>query len=161
MNEDEADSAEAYAFLRGIDLGRPLGCGLNGKVWRVTGKSNTIEWALKIQDARGFRQEWAVYERLRDREVTEVAGFNVPQFLTADERWRAIEMSIVDRPFVLDFAQAYLDEPPDFPPEVWEERRETWMERYGEDWPAVQSALDALECMGIHYMDVHRGNIAM
>lgn len=69
-------------------------------------------------------------------------------------------MSIVVRPFVLDFAQAYLDSPPDFPEEVWRERIETWEENYGHDWPMVQLALNDLRSTGIHYLDVHHGNIA-
>jgi hypothetical protein len=32
-----------------------------------------------------------------------------------------IEMTIVSRPFVLDFAGAYLDSPPEFSAEIWSE----------------------------------------
>lgn len=160
MSNDDSENAEAYALLRGFHLTGQLGAGMNGRVWKVRGNHKRA-WALKIQDALGFRLECACYERLRELDVTEVAGFNVPVLLRADERWRAIEMSIVDRPFILDFAQAYLDVPPEFPEEVWAERRETWMERYGEDWPTVRHALQELESLGIHYLDVHQGNIAL
>ena len=159
MSEDDTEQAEAYALLRGFQLTGQLGAGLNGRVWKVRGKGKRA-WALKIQDALGFRLERACYERLGEHGVTEVAGFNVPVLFHADEGWRAIEMSIVDRPFIVDFAQAYLDAPPEFPDEVWEERMETWRERYEEEWPAVQRALWDLEQLGIYYLDVHRGNIA-
>lgn len=161
MNDDETETAEAYALLRGLELTGQLGTGLNGRVWTVTGKNNTLEWALKIQDAHGFHLERACYERLADLGVTEVAGFNVPVLIHADNGWRAIEISIVDRPFILDFAQAYLDAPPDFPEGVWDERLKTWHSRYGDDWPRVQRALLELERHGIFYLDVHRGNIAL
>lgn len=161
MNEDETEMAEAYALLRGFQLTKQLGAGLNGRVWAVTGKDNTVEWALKIQDAQGFRLGLACYERLAEHEVTEVAGFNVPVLIHAEERWQAIEMSIVDRPFVLDFAQAYLDTPPEFPEEVWQECWETWEGRYEDDWPQVKLALRELRLLGIYYLDVHRGNIAL
>lgn len=121
MNKDETEGAEAYALLRGFQLTGQLGSGLNGRVWSVTDKDDTLEWALKIQDATGFRLERACYERLAELGVTEVAGFNVPVLFRADERWRAIEMSIVERPFLVDFAQAYLDAPPDFSDDVWAE----------------------------------------
>lgn len=161
MNEQDTEMAEAYALLRGFQLTGQLGAGLNGRVWAVTGKNNTVEWALKIQDEQGFRLERACYERLAEHEVTEVAGFNVPVLIHAEESWQAIEMSIVDRPFILDFAQAYLNEPPEFPEEVWQQCLETWEERYEEDWPQVKLALRELRLLGIHYLDVHRGNIAL
>lgn len=148
-------------MLRGFQLTSTLGAGLNGKVWSVTNPDNTVEWALKIQDAQGFRLERACYERLAEHGVTDIAGFNVPVLIHADESWRAIEMSIVDRPFILDFAQAYLDRPPEFPEEVWQECLETWESRYEDDWPQVKLALRELRLLGIHYLDVHRGNIAL
>jgi len=37
----------------------------------------------------------------------------------------------------------------------------TWQSRYEEDWPQVQRALRELEGLGIYYLDVHRGNIAL
>jgi hypothetical protein len=160
MNKDDTEMAEAYALLRGFDLTGQLGAGLNGRVWKVRDNRKRA-WALKIQDAHGFRLEWACYERLAELEVTEVAGFNVPVMIHADERWRAIEMSIVDRPFILDFAQAYLDAAPDFPEEIWAERLTTWQSRYEDDWPLVQRALLELERHGIFYLDVHRGNISL
>jgi hypothetical protein len=53
--------------------------------------------------------------------VTKIQGFNVPQLLGHDDEIWIIDMSIVTRPFVLDFAGAYLDVPPQFPTEaVWD-----------------------------------------
>lgn len=160
MNEPDTEMAEAYALLRGLQLTGQLGAGLNGRVWKVRDNRKRA-WALKIQDEQGFRLEHACYERLAQRAVTEVAGFNVPVLIHAEERWQAIEMSIVDRPFLLDFAQAYLDAPPEFPEEVWQQCLETWEERYEEDWPQVALALRELRLLGIYYLDVHRGNIAL
>ena len=57
--------------------------------------------------------------RLDENEVTQVCDFNVPQLLGVDEDLRILEMSIVTRPFVLDFAGAYLDVKPAFTPEIW------------------------------------------
>lgn len=160
MKGDETETAEAYAMLRGFQITGTLGAGLNGRVWKVR-DNHKRAWALKIQDAQGFRLERACYERLGELGVTEVAGFNVPVLIHAEEAWRAIEMSIVDRPFLLDFAQAYLDAPPEFSAEVWEECWETWESRYEDDWPQVKLALRELRLLGIYYLDVHRGNIAL
>lgn len=96
MKGDETETAEAYAMLRGFQITGTLGAGLNGRVWKVR-DNHKRAWALKIQDAQGFRLERACYERLGELGVTEVAGFNVPVLIHAEEAWRAIEMSIVDR----------------------------------------------------------------
>jgi hypothetical protein len=160
MNDID-DNAQAYALQRELKLTGMAGQGLQGKVWTVADNSNSNEWALKIQDRRSHRIERACYERLQELRITEVAGFNVPLMLHFDDQWNAIEMTIVTRPFVLDFAQAYLDFPPDFSEEVWAETLQSWIELYGPDWPRVRRALDALEALGIHYLDVHRGNIAL
>jgi hypothetical protein len=48
-----------------------------------------------------------------------VLGFNVPQLIGFDDELHVIEMTVVKRPFVLDFAAAYLDVRPEFPEDVW------------------------------------------
>lgn len=88
-------------------------------------------------------------------------GFNVPRLLRADNEWLALEMSIVKRPFVLDFAQATLDVRPDFSDDVWDDWHARCSETYGDDWKLVQRLLCSLESLGIYYLGVHRGNIAM
>jgi hypothetical protein len=131
-------------------------------VWSVCGKGSLIPWALKIQSsARDYRQELDCYFRLPDHGISELEGFHVPILLRADDEFLAIEMTMVTRPFVLDFAQAYLDFPPDFSPKVWEDTHRLWSRRYGEDWPRVQRLLDALEGLGIYYLDVHGRNVAV
>ena len=159
---DLLPDAKAYAWRRGLELTGRLGDGADGNVWKVRGKRKHVSWALKLQaTARGYERERDCYERLAKHGVSEIASFHVPQLIGSDDEWKAIEMSIVDRPFILDFAQAYLDEVPDFPDEVWAERLETWQQLYAEDWPQVSQALRELRCLGIHYLDVHHQNIAL
>ena len=69
-------------------------------------------------------------------------------------------MSIVARPFVLDFAGAWLDTPPDFPDETWVEWEAEKREQFGTHWPRVQAVLAALEALDIHMVDVSPSNIA-
>ena len=101
-----------------------------------------------------------MYERLRDAGVSEILEFNVPQLIRFDDELRIIEMSIVTRPFVLDFAGAWLDTPPDFPDETWAEWEAEKREQFGTLWPRVQAVLEALEALDIHMVDVSPSNIA-
>jgi hypothetical protein len=69
-------------------------------------------------------------------------------------------MSIVTRPFVLDFAGAYLDAAPDFPDEVWTEWEAEKRDQFDNRWATVHAVLAALEELGIHMVDVSPSNIA-
>ncbi|MFV1969026.1 MAG: hypothetical protein ACC628_26700 [Pirellulaceae bacterium] len=61
-----------------------------------------------------------------------------------DELW-VIKMEVVTRPFVLDFAGAYLDKPPDYPEEVLADWRTEKQEQFGDRWPNVELILSSLE----------------
>jgi len=76
-----------------------------------------------------------------------------------DALW-VIEMTIVDRPFVLDFAGAYLDQPPDFSEEVLADWRTEKEEQFGPRWAEVQAILGFLEEFGVFMVDVTPGNIS-
>lgn len=69
-------------------------------------------------------------------------------------------MTIVKRPFVLDFAGAYLDARPEFPEDVWADWEAGKREQFEAHWPVVQAILDAFEELGIYLLDVSPGNIA-
>ena len=72
-----------------------------------------------------------------------------------------LEMSIVTRPYLLDFASAYLDWPPDFSPEVLEEWSRRKAKEFGQHWSKVQLILAILgDQYGVFLTDIHRGNIA-
>lgn len=102
--------AEQYANRRRLALAGILGAGKDGSVWQTTYSS-----ALKIHDVReSYVIERDAYIRLRDLKVEEVAGFSVPLLLDHDDGLFAIEMTSVTPPFLLDFASAIFDEPPDF-----------------------------------------------
>jgi hypothetical protein len=69
-------------------------------------------------------------------------------------------MSVVTRPFVLDFAGAYLDHAPDFSDEVLAEWRAEKQEQFGPRWAEVQAILRDLEGYGVFMVDVNPGNVA-
>lgn len=100
-----------------------------------------------------------MYFRLSEHNVDSVHGFRVPQLLDLDDELGVIEMTIVRPPFVLDFATAALDSPPDFPEEVLADWYAEKREQFGEDWPKAAAVVRALERLGIFMLDVHPGNI--
>jgi hypothetical protein len=154
-------NALTYAARHQLQLTERLGFGVHDMIFVAENKSKSGRTAVKAhREFEPYLRERAVYERLRQAGVTEVLGFNVPQFLQADDGLRIIEMSIVTRPFVLDFAGAYLDAPPDFPDEVWVEWKTVKQEQFEARWPAVEEVLAGLEALGVYMVDVSPSNIA-
>lgn len=98
--------------------------------------------------------------RLKQAGVTDILGFNVPQLIRADDELRVIEMSIVTRPFVLDFAGAYLDAPPHFTDETWAQWESEKREQFDARWLKVRAVLAALEEFDVYMVDVSPSNIA-
>ena len=94
------------------------------------------------------------------REVSAVLGFNVPQLLGFNDELQIIEMTIVKRPFALDFAGAYLDIRPDFPADVWADWEAEKREQFEARWPMVEKVLAAFEVLGIFLLDVSPSNIS-
>ena len=108
---------------------------------------------------RFYRRERDVYRRLADEGVEAVLDFRVPRLLGCDDDLWVIEMTIVSPPFVLDFAGAYLDEPPNYPADVLAEWEQEKREQFGQDWPTVQAILRRLQGFGVFLADVTPNNI--
>jgi hypothetical protein len=109
-----------------------------------------------------FERELEVYQILRDRGIHDVAGHAVPELIQFDAALRAIEMSVVDRPFVLDFAGAKrANEVPDFEQHVLDEHalhlQELFEDRYAD---ALHVAEMFRRRTGFILLDIHPGNIA-
>jgi len=84
----------------------------------------------------------------------------IKEIVHFDDELTVLEMTIVERPFVLDFAAAYLDRRPEFPPEIWAEWEAKKREQFEDRWPVVQGILDSFEEIGMYLMDVSPANIA-
>ena len=154
-------NALAYASQRGLQIAERLGFGVHGIIFVAENKSKSGKTAVKAHYEREpYLRERAIYEQLKNKGITDVLSFNVPQFINADDGLRVIEMSIVTRPFVLDFAGAYLDARPDFPDEVWAEWEAGKRELFDARWPEVQKVLTALEEFKIFMVDVSPSNVA-
>ena len=161
LEEALIQNALAYAARHDLQLAERLGFGVHGTIHVAENKSSGGKTAIKAhRELDPYLREREAYERLRRAGVTEILGFNVPQFVHADNDLRVIEMTIVARPFVLDFAGAYLARRPDFSEEAWAEWTSEKREQFDVRWPVVQRVLAALEEFGIHMLDVSPGNIA-
>jgi|SRR5882724_4901563 len=161
MEDELIQNAQAYASQHQLKLKKRLGFGVHGIIFAIGGKAKSGRTAVKVhRELEPYFRERAAYERLAQAGVTGLLGLNVPQFIRADDDLRVIEMSIVTRPFVLDFAGAYLDAPPDFSDEVWAEWESGKREQFDARWPKVQEILAALEELDIYMVDVSPSNIA-
>jgi len=119
------DRAEAYAEQNNLYLSHQLGGGIHGIVWAAGShlKSSRI-LALKVfERLRPYQREREVYLRLKEYDVETIRTCQVPRMLDYNDDLLALSMTIVSRPFVLDFAAAYLDDPPEFTEEVWADWR--------------------------------------
>jgi hypothetical protein len=147
--------AQRYAAERTLVLVERLGFGVHGIVFATSRKS-----AIKVhaQEA-AFRRERAVYLRLQEHGVEDVRGFSVPELIEFDDALWVIEMGIVTPPFLLDFASAYLDDPPAFSPEILADWEAEKREQFETLWPEVQTVLRALEGFGIYQTDVSPNNV--
>ena len=133
MDEELEYLARQYALRRNITLGDRLGFGIHGTVFAAVDNKKPGFFAVKFhREDIPFEREWRAYQRLSKEHVTQILGFNVPQLLMIDNEFRAIEMTIVRKPFLLDFADALLDRGPDFSEEVLRQWEEDKAEIFGE-----------------------------
>jgi hypothetical protein len=152
--------AAEYCRRAGLEFGPQLGFGVHGTVFSARNQSGTGRTAVKVHEReRYYCRERDVYRRLADEGVDSILGFDVPRMLnSADELW-VIVMTIASPPFVLDFAGAYLDEPPDYPEDVWAEWEQDKRDQFGDRWPTVQAILRRLQGFGVFLADVTANNI--
>ena len=150
--------ARANEFCRryGLTLSHGLGFGIDGSVY-----STVQESAVKVHERHfTYFTEIEVYQRLAEWKVKSICGHTVPRMMRHDDELWTLEISIVRPPFLLDFAKASLDFPPDFTDEVMQEWHERCAEMFGERWPAVRTIMSELEeRYGIYLLDVNPGNI--
>lgn len=156
LSDDIKQRASVYASRRNLVNEHQLGYGADGTIYS-TNAASAVKVYLRKEP---YQRELACYLRLREEQVLEVCGHHVPQLVGGDDELLIVEMTIVRRPFVLDFASAYLDFPPDFSDEVIEEWHAEKAEHFGARWPEVLFVMETLrDRYGIHLMDVNPGNI--
>ena len=163
MVEDLIERARIYCDHRKriLLLEEKLGSGVHGSVfccrqhYDIVGKN-----ALKIHErVESFVRERDVYLRLRELQIKSVRGHAVPRLIDFDDDLLVIEMSVVTRPFVLDFGGAWLDRPPEYSDEVLDEWERDKEEQFEGNWPKAREILSELRRFGIYVADVNPGNI--
>lgn len=106
-----------------------------------------------------YERERDIYLRLREHNVRKALEFRVPRLWSFDDELMALEIAIVQPPFALDFAGAYLDGPPDFSVEVWADWEPEKAEQFGENWGKAKAVIAAFRRWAIYLSDVSPSNI--
>jgi hypothetical protein len=134
------------------------GAGQDGTVWR-TAQHTAVKFFDRVDR---YEREVEVYRVLTQLQIIQIAGHNIPQLILTDDDLRAIEMTIVTRPFVLDFAGAKLShEVPDFNEEIMAEHYERLRELFDDRWTDALHVADMFRiATGYTLLDIHPGNIA-
>ena len=132
-----------------------LGAGTDGTVW-LSGELTAIK-AFRLVEQ--FEVEKECYLRLAAQNVTEVRGFVVPRMVDCNSKLQVIEMSVVQAPYILNFGKCYLDAPPRFTPEVWQDLEDQIREMYDDRYDEVMAAVRSLQRFGIYYYDVKPKNV--
>jgi hypothetical protein len=161
VNEPLAKKIKSYADTRQLRITRKLGSGNQGTVFAALMHQGANEIAVKFHnDAEAYYREKNAYERLASHSVMRVEGFNIPELVDANDDWLVLEMTIVPKPFVLDFGGAYVDDSPEFPDDVWEHWLEQKIEMFEDRWPIVEKIISEFRKYGVHLLDVHPRNIS-
>lgn len=160
FNKDLERRVQEYAQQRGLTLGGRLGHGAHGIVWATKSQPENVASAVKVHRQQpDYERERDAYLRLKEQGVWNVAGHHVPRLLEFNDELWVIEMTVVSRPFLLDFAGAHLDRPPDFSAEVLADWAAEKLDQFGSNWTRVQSVLGLLQGYGVYMLDVNPGNI--
>lgn len=129
--------------------------GLDAYLWRTN-----VETIVKVHRyEERFQTELAAYNRLAERRVVRLKGFEFPQLVDYDQELHILELSIVSPPYILDFVEVGLGKrPSNFDLDRIEAQQS---KQFGKDWPDVKRLLEALMQIGIYYDDVHNKNIRL
>lgn len=161
-NEEVMQRAEAFARKYGLSLAERLGFGVHGIVFAAENQSEPGRSAVKFHEQEAaYCRERDIYLRLQERSVSQLHGAQVPQLLAWDDELWAIRMTVVAVPYILDFAGAYLDRPPDFSDETMADWRREKEEQFGAHWNDVERILWSLERLGIFLVDISPSNISL
>ncbi len=115
MNDIE-DRLAVFARANKLQIVRQTGFGINGRVFMLQGQYSAS--VVKVFESESsYQRERDVYLRLQKNRVEQIMGCHIPDLISFSDDLCVVQMSLVSRPFCLDFASACLDElPVGFPP---------------------------------------------
>jgi hypothetical protein len=154
-------SAKDYADLNGTAIFSTVefGHGMDGSVW-VSKRDSAIK---AIRNRKNYADELEAYRRLQRERVRELCGFAIPWLIGSDDKLQVIEMSIVQKPYLLDFGKVYFDGAEFSAYDASDLSRDRVFQkaRYtSDDWSRVAMVLHALQSrFGIYYVDPRPSNI--
>lgn len=134
-----------------------LGHGTDGSVWRTT-KATAVKAFIY---EKNYRDELECYRRLKKNNISDIIGLAVPEFEDSHDHLMIIEMSIVQKPYLLDFGKVYIDRSPPY----YNDKQliANWhaevRDLFEEQAPKVHSVLYRLRKLGIYYVDPKPANI--
>lgn len=154
---DAVDRARAYVLQNNLRVTEQLGWGQDGIVFSTLAQSAIKTFLYSKQ----YEAERNAYIRFLELDLSNLSGFSIPRLIRYDDTLLVVEMEIVRPPFVLDFAGAYLDQPPPYAGDrkimaAWEKRKKF---EFGDRWPIVRGLLAEFRRHGVHLSDVKPGNI--
>lgn len=157
------ENVEIYAKRNTLEIEKQIGFGIHGRVFTVFSRRSGYRMAIKeFEDEAPYERERDVYFRLAETETDMIGKFHVPQMVDHDDELLLLHMTVVKRPFCLDFASAYLDELPAYFPPMGQEWQDEKEDQFGsEHWPEVLACVRELESLGIYQTDVSPSNIAL
>jgi hypothetical protein len=141
-----------------IDFNDHAGDGTDGAVWRTA--NNT---AVKVLlDSCKYDTELRCYQRLKERGIDKIFDLQIPVIASHDDELLAIEMDIVEPPFLLDFGKAYIDGSSPYTPEQMAAAERMWSCTFPKkDLKTIRLVLAKLRGLGIEYMDPNPRNICL
>jgi hypothetical protein len=154
-----AETRREYEQRYGVRFVDQLGDGKDGYVLK-TSEGQAVKFFF---DSAVYFREVRAYEILATLNIDQINGFQAPRLIRRDDELRAIEMTIVQPPFILDFASAYTQQEYahlGFTQEVLDEREGHWSEVFAANWPAAAALRDEFTRLsGLVLLDLSLNNI--
>jgi hypothetical protein len=148
-----------FAQTYQVEFINRLGEGKDGEVFQT----DCLTGVKFLHVLDHYNREVRAYRVLASLKIDNIAGQNVPRLVRCDDTLLAIEMSIVQPPFIVDFVSAYTDEEIEklgFDEDVIAERQIFWQERFGDRWPKVMTICDQFHRLtGLTLLDLSHNNI--
>ncbi|MFO0866506.1 MAG: hypothetical protein U0744_17985 [Gemmataceae bacterium] len=117
--------------------------------------------AIKVHDRfDAYVRERGVYLRLRELGIDFICGSAVTPLLEYDDDLQAICMTMVHRPYILDFGDAFLGEPPEFSEDTMAERWAGRKNNVGDAFRTSPVFCNRSRSFGFTVLDVNPNNIS-